>query len=209
AATARPASAAAPPPRTTDTSRNTPKEPSSYSSSGMEKAYCILLLPAAFEIGGFDFRALEQFAPAAGQGDQAIDHHVAAVGELERVIGVLLDQEDREAFLGIELADGVEDLAHDQRRQTKRRLVEQQKPRPAHQRARDRQHLLLATRQRAAALAKPLLEARKQAEHARKVALELGRLGDGRAHLQVFQHCHAREDAAPLRRLRELEPGYL
>jgi hypothetical protein len=32
------------------------------------------------------------------------------------------------------------------------------------------------------------------------------RLGDDRAHLQVFQHRHAREDAAALRRLRDAQP---
>ena len=41
---------------------------------------------------------------------------------------------------------------HDQRRQAERRLVEQQQPRPRHQRAADRHHLLLAARQRAGGL---------------------------------------------------------
>ena len=36
--------------------------------------------------------------------------------------------------------------------------------------------------------------------------LPAGRLGDGRAHLQVFQHRHAREDAPALRRLRDAQP---
>ena len=39
-------------------------------------------------------------------------------------------------------------------------------PRPAHQRARDRQHLLLAARQRAAALGEALLQPREQRQHA-------------------------------------------
>ena len=56
----------------------------------------------------------------------------------------------------------VEDLLRDQRREAERGLVEQQQPRPAHQRARDRQHLLLAAGQRAAALAQALLQARQQ-----------------------------------------------
>ena len=40
----------------------------------------------------------------------------------------------------------VEDPLDHQRRQAERRLVEQQQPRPAHQRPADRQHLLLAAR---------------------------------------------------------------
>ena len=43
-----------------------------------------------------------------------------------------------------------------------RRLVEQEQPRPAHQRPPDREHLLLAARQRPAGLAEPLLEQREQ-----------------------------------------------
>ena len=54
-----------------------------------------------------------------------------------------------------------EDLLHHERREAEGRLVEQQEPRPQHQRARDRQHLLLAARQRAGLLPPPLLEARE------------------------------------------------
>ena len=63
---------------------------------------CSILLPSAFEIGGLDLGPLQQFAAAAGQRDQAVDHHIAAVGELERMKGVLLDQEHGQAVLGVE-----------------------------------------------------------------------------------------------------------
>ena len=42
--------------------------------------------------------------------------------------------------------------SHDQRRKAERRLVEQHQPRPQHQGAADRQHLLLAARERAGLL---------------------------------------------------------
>ena len=58
----------------------------------------------------------------------------------------------------------VEDVLDDQRRKAERRLVEQQQARLAHQRARDRQHLLLAARQGAGQLVLALLQAREALE---------------------------------------------
>ena len=55
-----------------------------------------------------------------------------------------------------------------------RRLVQQQDLRIGHQRAADRQHLLLAAGQGARDLAEPLPQPREQLEHARATALELG-----------------------------------
>ena len=54
-----------------------------------------------------------------------------------------------------------------------RRLVEQQQLRPAHQRAADGQHLLLAAGQRAGQLRAALLQARKQVVDALEVGLDL------------------------------------
>src|SRR6266566_6765600 len=112
---------------------------------------------SAFEIGRADLRALEQLATGPGERDQAVDHDVAAVGELERVERVLLDQEHGELVLAVEVANRGENLFDQEWREAERRLVEQQEPRPPHESARDRQHLLLAARKRAAALAQPLL----------------------------------------------------
>src|SRR5215471_19508721 len=71
--------------------------------------------------------------------------------------------------------------------------------------ARDRQHLLFAAGECAAALVKALPQARKEREHAFKVLAERGRIGDQRAHLEIFQYRHAREDTAAFRRLRQFE----
>ena len=90
--------------------------------------------------------------------------------------GVLLDQEHGELFALVERVDGGENLLHQERREAERGFVEQEQPRPRHQRAADRQHLLLAARQRAAALAEPLLEAREQREHALEVVVEMRRV---------------------------------
>jgi len=40
--------------------------------------------PAAFQIGRADFGTLQQLSAGSAQRDQAVDHDVAAVGELER-----------------------------------------------------------------------------------------------------------------------------
>ena len=165
-------------------------------------------MPAAFEIGGAHLGPLQQLAAGAGQRDLAVDHDIAAVRELQRMEGVLLDQEHGEAVLRVEVADGAENLLRDQRREAERGLVEQQQARAAHQRAADRQHLLLAAGQRAAALAHALLQQREQREDALRGRRRNRRrwVGDGRAHLQVFQHAHAREDAPAFRRLRDAQP---
>ena len=60
---------------------------------------------------------------------------------------------------------GGEHVLHDQRREAERRLVEQQQARPRHQRARDRDHLLLAARQLAGGAARASrLQHREQRE---------------------------------------------
>src|SRR5687767_12716985 len=101
---------------------------------------------------------------------RALEHHRAvvddidAVGELQRHLGVLLDQQHADA-LALELADGAHHGVHDQRREPLRRLVEQQQVRAGQQGARDRQHLLLAARQFLAFAGKSFPELRKALEY--------------------------------------------
>src|SRR5689334_19848382 len=117
-------------------------------------------MPAAFEIGGADLLLVEQLASASAQGDHPVDHDIAAVRELQGVKRVLLHEKDVELLLPVEGLDDAEYLTSDERRQSQRGLVQQQEPGAAHQCARDRQHLLLAPGQGAAALIAALLEAR-------------------------------------------------
>src|SRR5438132_1691258 len=126
-------------------------------------------MPAAFEVGGSDLRTLQQLGPGARQRDRAVDHDIAAMSELERMKGVLLDQEDRDPVARVEVAHDGKNLLRDQRRETERGLVEQQETRPSHERARDREHLLLAARERASALVAPFGEPRKEREDAIEV----------------------------------------
>ncbi len=69
-------------------------------------------------------------------------------------------------LVAVEVADSGEDLAHDQRRKAKGGLVEEQEARPRHEGPCDGQHLLLAARKRAAALALALLENGKEGKGA-------------------------------------------
>ena len=86
------------------------------------------------------------------------------VGDVEHQLRVLLDQHDRQsAFL--ELADGGHHLGDDLRGETLGRLVHQQHARVAHQRAADRQHLLLAAGQVGGDLTVPFAQPRKHGEH--------------------------------------------
>ncbi len=120
------------------------------------------------------------------------------MADLERELGVLLDQQDRDAFAR-DLQHRFEDLLHHQRREPHRRLVEQQQLRLRHQRARHREHLLLAAGQRAGGLPAALLEAGKEIEHALDVVLDRGPVAaDVGAHREIFLDGQRAEHAAAL-----------
>ena len=86
---------------------------------------------------------LLQLRRGGDHGDVARVEDDDVVGDVENELRVLLDQHDRQAAF-LELADGGHHLGDDLRRQALRRLVHQEHARIAHQRAADRQHLLLA-----------------------------------------------------------------
>src|ERR1700729_3164218 len=88
------------------------------------------------EIGGAHLRTRQQLGAAALHRDRAIDHHVAAMGELERMKGVLLDQKNGQALALVQFGDNLENLLDDKRRKSKRRLIQKQQSRSAHPRAR-------------------------------------------------------------------------
>ena len=88
----------------------------------------------------------------------AVVDDVDAVRERQRRREILLDQHDGLAG-GRELAAGLHQIAHDDRREPLERLVQQDDLRIADQRAGDREHLLLAARQVGAAAAAALLAA--------------------------------------------------
>src|SRR5690606_13720482 len=105
AASACPASQAAPPPRTPLSPRNTGHEVPS-------RAFTAASLMAAFEVGGAHLGPCQQLGTAAAQRDLAVDHDVASVRHLQGMEGVLLDQQNGDALALVDLADDREDLLH-------------------------------------------------------------------------------------------------
>ena len=101
------------------------------------------------------------------------------IRKVERERGVLLDQQHAHPVLLIDGAQDAEDFLHDEGREPERGLVEQQQFRAQHQRAADRQHLLLATRERACLLFHPLLQAWKVVVDQRKIARDAGPIATG------------------------------
>ena len=65
--------------------------------------------------------------------------------ERERQAGILLNKQQADVLLLVDPMQNAENLLHDQRRETKRGLVQQQQLGPQHERTSDGEHLLLAT----------------------------------------------------------------
>src|SRR6185312_16610194 len=91
--------------------------------------------------------------------------------------------------------DFAADLRDEARHDAFGRLVENDELRPHHQAARNRKHLLLAARKRAALLFQPLLQARETGEHI-FFKLLVGFARDANA--KIFEHRETRENSAPL-----------
>ena len=149
------------------------------------------------EIGLADVVVHEKLGAGAGLHDLAGLKHIAASSDLERHVGVLLDQEDRGAVL-VERLDNLEDLVHEDGCQAHRGLVEHEQLGAAHEGATHGEHLLLAAGERARHLVHALLEAREVLVDKLKRLLVLG-VGAGVAtHVEVLGDGHVREDAASL-----------
>src|SRR5918911_688625 len=131
--------------------------------------------------------------------DPADPHQVGAVGDAKRLVDVLLDEQDRHALLVAQPDDQVEDEPDELRREAERRLVEEQQPRPGHERPRDRELLLLAARERGGRQAQPLAERREELEQALAVSVvgPAAARGGG-AEPQVLRHREPREDPPAL-----------
>ena len=91
----------------------------------------------------------------------------SAVSDSQHLARLLLDHDCRQAFLAQEAAQDREHLFHDQRRQSLKRLVEQDQPRIEHQRAGYGEHLLFAAGKLIAEVLPPFAEAWKEFEDAR------------------------------------------
>ena len=94
--------------------------------------------------------------------DLALVEHDGALGELERDVDLLLDEQHRDPAFAPKPHQRRGERVDDHRRQSLERLVEQQELGIAGERAAHRQHLLLAARELVAVIAPPLGEAREE-----------------------------------------------
>ena len=101
------------------------------------------------------------------QPDATVLEHVAR-SATDRASGTCCSATSIVMPVALEPRERLERHRGDLRRETRRRLVEHQQPRPRHQRAPDRQHLLLAAAQRPRPLALSLLQPREELEHERQ-----------------------------------------
>ena len=93
--------------------------------------------------------------------DAAVDHDGDVLGDRAGDADVLLDHQHRHLAVLGEAHQHLLDLADDHRREALGRLVHHQQARIGEQRARDREHLLLAAGELAAAIVLALGEARE------------------------------------------------
>ena len=135
-----------------------------------------------------------QVPRAARINDLAIFQHKRLVGNLQRDAHVLLDQQHGHSLVA-HLRHDAKDLLHDQRRQPLRRFVEDQQPRVQQQRARDRQHFLLA----AGKLPPAVLLAFRQARKHLIDTLDRPWTRPLDRHVQVLVHREVGEDTPSLR----------
>src|SRR3954469_3542211 len=122
---------------------------------------------------------------------------VAAVGDREGDVRILLDDEHRDPGF-VHLLDDLERALDEDRREPHRRLVHQQKLRLRHERTAHGDHLLLAAGERSCELRAAFVEEREELVDTVVVLLRAAAVQVG-AHLQVLEHRHGPEEAAILR----------
>src|SRR5271165_2933384 len=138
-----------------------------------------------------------------GVDDFSVLHEEEAIGKSRGEAEVLFDQEDGEA-VALELGDGAADLLDDDRSQALGRLVEHEKARAGAQDPGDRQHLLLAARELAAAARKPLAQVGEERIDA--LGAHAPGPGDLGRQEQVLFNGEAREDRSLLWTERDPKP---
>src|SRR6267143_5286165 len=97
---------------------------------------------------------------SAFEHDLAVHDDVAAVGDADRLVEVLLRHQHREPVAFLQLPDLVDRMDHEDGREAHRRLVDQEDLGRGHQGAGEREHLLLAAAHAAGKLPAPLGENR-------------------------------------------------
>ena len=160
------------------------------------------------EVGGDHPVGVGRVGGGQGQAQLAVREHVRPVGERDRALRALLDEEDREPAV----ADRAERREHeidDRRRQAERGLVEEQDARPRDERARDRELLLLPARERAGVPCRNSSQDREELVRRRSRSPSTPSRSRLRRQpeLQVLLDGQLAEEAAALRNERDPAPG--
>src|SRR5437763_6899880 len=100
------------------------------------------------EVGGLHAAVAAELLGRSLDLDPAHAHEVRAVADAERLVDVLLHEQDRHPLLLAQPDDQVEDEPDELRREAEGRLVEEEQPGHGHERTRDRELLLLDARER-------------------------------------------------------------
>src|SRR5262249_13160548 len=114
------------------------------------------------EIELLDVAVREETRAVAVEHDPSILQHIAIVGDCERHGRALLDDHNGDAELVADLEEPRHQVFDHDRRQAQRQFVDQQKLRPTHQRACNREHLTLAARQEPGHTAAQIAQAREE-----------------------------------------------
>src|SRR5882672_5313505 len=151
--------------------------------------------PSYAQVPGLDIAVRGELGRATAEHDPAFVHHEDALPDRGRQPEVLLDEEEGQSGLA-HPREYFADLLDEPRSEAFGGLVQQQHGRIAHERAGDREHLLLASRQLVAADRAPTREDREQIHHPSLVpAVGHRPCGDR----QVLADAEIAEDAAALR----------
>src|SRR5262245_10925095 len=160
------------------------------------------------EIGPAHLVVGEELGHRAPEAHPALLEDVDAVAELRDEAHVLLGEHDCQPRR-LQAAKLLVQSLDNERRQALRRLVEEQHLRTSHQRASDREHLLLAAREGARALSPPLEEVGEQLEDALGCPHRRSPVPPGLPrNLEVLPHGQVREDAPVLRHVADPQPSH-
>src|SRR3954451_6132108 len=190
------------PSRAWTSKRTAPRARLASNTEDVAKTSLRIRLPSRSRQNGLQRHLAADFArveigAVAGELHRAAIHHGKTVAEFAGKVEILFDQHDGDVAEVAQIGDGAADVLDDRGLDAFGRLVEQQQFWPHHQRAADRELLLLAPGEIAAAPAQHRLQHRKQREHVvRNVAVVA--LQGAEPGLEVFLDREQRKDLAAL-----------
>src|SRR5262249_26297233 len=142
--------------------------------------YALRLGKAPAEKEFADARVGEDLLSRVFDAGLALLKNKSVIGDLQRLPGILLDQQDGDALVAQAFEDS-EYLLHHQRRETDRRLIDEDEPGVEQEPARHFEHFLFAARQRRGLGVRLLLQYWKPLHDRIHAAGESGPVGHGDA----------------------------